>query len=175
MRTSTKENIETSFIKKTKASPKLAVDKSTATTVDYLNSLLANEFSLFTKTLNYHWNITGPRFHSMHEFLDEQYHSLLEVVDEVAERIRQLDAFPNGTLKNFDKKSVLDNLNDSSPQTSTMISDLVNDHETIDEQIKLILKSLEKNGDDPATEDLLGGLSKKHEEMKWMLKSHLDS
>ncbi|MEC9284025.1 MAG: ferritin-like domain-containing protein [Bdellovibrionota bacterium] len=56
-----------------------------------------------------------------------------------------------------------------------MISDLVNDHETIDEQIKLILKSLEKNGDDPATEDLLGGLSKKHEEMKWMLKSHLDS
>ncbi|MEC9282312.1 MAG: DNA starvation/stationary phase protection protein, partial [Bdellovibrionota bacterium] len=121
MRTSTKENIETSFINKTKTSPKLAVDRSTATTVDHLNSLLANEFSLFTKTLNYHWNITGPRFHSMHEFLDEQYHSLLEVVDEVAERIRQLDAFPNGTLKDFDKKSMLDNLNDSSPRTSMMI------------------------------------------------------
>lgn len=175
MRTAKKENIETSIIKESKASPKIALDKSTATTVDYLNSLLANEFSLFTKTLNYHWNITGPRFHSMHEFLDEQYHSLLVVVDEVAERIRQLDAFPKGTLKNFDRKSVLDDLKDTSPQTSMMISDLVNDHETIDRQIKVILKSLEKSANDPATEDMLAGLSKKHEEMKWMLKSHLDS
>ena len=64
-----------------------------------LNSVLANEFSLFTKTLNYHWNITGPRFSSLHVFLGEQYNELLLMMDEVAERVRVLDERPVSTIK----------------------------------------------------------------------------
>jgi starvation-inducible DNA-binding protein len=67
--------------------------------VECLNAVLANEYSLFTKTLNYHWNITGPRFHSLHTFLEGQYQELLLIMDEVAERVRVLDERPISTIK----------------------------------------------------------------------------
>src|SRR5690606_28829488 len=76
-------------------------------TVEHMNSLLANEFSLFTKTLNYHWNVTGPHFLAIHKFLDDHYHSLLEVMDETAERIRALGGFPIGTIKEFHREMSL--------------------------------------------------------------------
>tara|TARA_B100000749_G_scaffold280771_1_gene278675 strand:- start:175634 stop:176170 length:537 start_codon:yes stop_codon:yes gene_type:complete len=141
-------------------------------TADRLNDLLANEFSLFTKTLNYHWNVKGPRFHSIHEFLDEQYHDLLKVVDAVAERVREIGGQPMGTLAELEKHSSHSERPKKVPDATTMLQDLTSDHESICMQIQSQLKELDGESD-PGTEDFLGSLIKKHEEMCWMLRSHL--
>lgn len=142
--------------------------------LEKLNSLLADEFAIFTKTLNYHWNVTGPRFYSVHEFLEGQYRSLLETIDEVAERIRKLDSKPIGTLREFfDRSSIVERPGEC-PGTSQMISDLATGHGKIQKDIRFILKDSKKLNLDPGTEDFLTGLLKKHEEMTWMLKSTLN-
>lgn len=141
--------------------------------VEGLNSLLANEFALFTKTLNYHWNARGMNFASVHSFLEEQYKQMLEVIDGVAERIRKLDAVPAGSLKEFQKLSSISESTGKRPDTFHMISNLASDHDAIRDQIKTLLKDLSDERD-PGTEDFLTGLLKNHETMSWMLKSHLE-
>lgn len=140
-----------------------------------LNSLLANEFTLFIKTLNYHWNVTGPRFHSVHKFLDDHYNALLVIVDDIAERIREIGDHPIGTIREIQNMSDLAERPGEQPITSKMISDLMSDHEAIQIQIKTILKRVSKSSNDPGTEDFLTSLLKKHEEMSWMLRSHIES
>ena len=66
-----------------------------------LNRLLADEHVLYTKTRNYHWNVVGPRFHSLHEFFEEVYEQLAETIDETAENVRQFGGFACGTMKEF--------------------------------------------------------------------------
>lgn len=138
------------------------------------NSLLANEFAVFTKTLNFHWNVTGPRFHSVHQFLDDQYHDLLKMVDDVAERIREIGGNPMGTLAELQKATSLIERPGVQPETSNMIADLMSDHESIQVQIKGILDEIARGEPDPGSEDFLTSLLKKHEEMAWMLKSHIE-
>jgi starvation-inducible DNA-binding protein len=140
---------------------------------DQLNSLLANEFAVFTKTLNFHWNVTGPRFHSIHKFLDDQYHELLIVIDSVAERIREIDGNPIGTLREMQTSTTIVERPGLQPDTSVMLESLMSDHKAIEEQLKFILSSMESKAPDPGTEDFLTSLLKKHEEMSWMLKSHI--
>jgi len=141
--------------------------------VDRMNSLLANEFSIFTKTLKYHWNVTGPRFHSMHEFLDEQYNDLLGIIDDVAERIREVDGTPIGTLQEMSSFSVISEHPGRNPETTEMIEELVKGHEMISTQIRDMLGNFDSTWNDPGSEDFLTGLLKKHEQMAWMLKSHV--
>src|SRR5207247_8547724 len=78
-----------------------------ASVVDILNRLLSDEYVLLTKTRNYHWNVTGPQFNDLHKFFEGQYDELNEIVDEVAERARQLDGRAFGTLAEFAKSSRL--------------------------------------------------------------------
>ncbi|MCB0391679.1 MAG: DNA starvation/stationary phase protection protein [Bdellovibrionales bacterium] len=145
------------------------------TLVENLNSLLANEFTLFTKTLNFHWNIYGPSFHSVHKFLDNQYHDLLKIIDGVAERIREIGSHPIGTLEEIKDSTNLVEHPGLQPNPLNMIADLMTDHETIDLQIREILHDLDNSLiEDPGTYDFLTKLIKKHEEMTWMLKSHLE-
>jgi starvation-inducible DNA-binding protein len=139
-----------------------------------LNTLLADEYALFTKTLNYHWNVTGPRFYSVHEFLENQYRDLLEVIDDVAERIREIGKQPMGTLSEFSIQTHITERPGVHPETSAMIADLKNDHDLICSEIRRILADESKAVVDPGTEDFLTGLLKKHEEMAWMLKSTLN-
>ncbi len=139
-----------------------------------INSILANEFSLFVKTLNFHWNVTGPRFHSIHEFLETQYRELLEIIDDVAERVRKIDGHPIGTLKEFQKLTSIVERPGSQPETSNMIADLMLGHEVLQTQIKAALETVTGDYNDPGTEDFLAGLLSKHENMAWMLRSHLD-
>jgi len=75
--------------------------------VHVLNTLLSDEFILYTKTLNYHWNITGPHFHDLHKLLDTQYHELLETIDSVAERVRSLGGHALGSLLEFTQNTRL--------------------------------------------------------------------
>lgn len=149
-------------------------EKSNTQVVNYLNNILANEYALFTKTLNFHWNITGPRFHSLHIFLEEQYRALLEIMDETAERIRVLGERPISTIKEMYSQT---NLKESTiePAAEEMLTLLLRDHLIIQEQIKDAVSEEKIFEKDPGSEDFLIGLLQKHEKMSWMLKSHLDS
>lgn len=139
-----------------------------------LNHILANEYALFTKTLNYHWNITGPRFHSLHTFLESEYNTLLRSMDSIAERVRVLGETPCSTVKEMMEHMDLNEKNGRDLSANEMLRNLLGDHQKIQ---TLIHETLEKDGlfdRDPGTEDFLTALLQTHEKDSWMLKSHLD-
>lgn len=141
----------------------------------FLNGILANEFALFTKTLNYHWNITGPRFKSMHEMLEENYKDILVKMDNVAERVRILGETPISTLENFNRANTLTEVNGEKLSSNQMVFDLFKANIKIQDELKRFFKegeSLLKS--DPVTEDFLMNLLESHEIMSWKLKSHID-
>ncbi|PIR86089.1 DNA starvation/stationary phase protection protein [Candidatus Kaiserbacteria bacterium CG10_big_fil_rev_8_21_14_0_10_44_10] len=138
-----------------------------------LNGVLANEYALFTKTLNYHWNITGPQFHSLHLFLEGQYQQLLKVTDEVAERIRILQQHPLSTVKELRDEMDIEESVDTSAQTEEMLRDLLKGHMRVQSQIQEGLDMAELK-EDAGTEDLLVSLLRKHEKMSWMIRAHFD-
>lgn len=142
----------------------------TGDVVEHLNHILANEFTLFTKTLNYHWNVTGPRFHSLHEFFEKQYNDLLLQMDEVAERVRMLGESPVSTLREMRSDNTIIETPGKFMSADKMINDLLAGHQEVQRQIQnaLELKELDKG-----TEDFLIGLLRTHEKFSWMLKSHL--
>lgn len=141
--------------------------------VECLNAVLANEYSLFTKTLNYHWNITGPRFHSLHTFLEIQYQELLLLMDEVAERVRVLDERPISTIKGMVSHMEIKDGNEKPPNTEGMLKNLMEGHVTIQNQLKEIVMHGDSFTQDRGSEDLLVGILRKHETMGWMLRSHI--
>ena len=141
--------------------------------VETLNMRLCDEYVLYTKTRKYHWNVIGPRFHQLHEFFKEQYEALDEMVDEIAERARQLGGKSLGTLDEFVRYSSINEEPGRNPDAHTMISNLLKDHERI-------IKTLRKNADeaedleDMATNDFFLVAVEKHEKMAWMLRAHLE-
>ena len=141
--------------------------------ISFLNHLLATEFGLFTKTLNYHWNVTGPRFHSLHTFLETQYRDLLEVMDDVAERIRVLGSTPISTVHGMDVEMDISEKDGSTMSASDMLKDLFDVNIQIQDSIKEVVAQDNRFKKDPGTEDFLITLLKQHEEMGWMLRSHL--
>jgi starvation-inducible DNA-binding protein len=141
--------------------------------VETLNMRLSDEYVLYTKTRKYHWNVIGPRFHQLHEFFKEQYEILDEMVDEIAERARQLGGKSLGTLDEFARNSSINEEPGQNPDAQTMISNLLNDHERV-------IKTLRKNADeaeeleDMVTNDFFLEAAQKHEKMAWMLRAHLE-
>jgi len=96
-----------------------------------LSKLLADEFVLYTKTRNAHWNVEGPDFHSMHTFFESQYEALDETMDSVAERIRQLGHFAPATLKSFLSLTHLTEKLGEKNDSQGFIKELLIDHETV--------------------------------------------
>lgn len=139
-----------------------------------LNRLLANEYTLFTKTLKYHWNVTGERFYSIHEFLETQYKTLLTTIDDLAERVREIRGFPIATMTEFKERTDIVEHPGSNPEASMMLVDLLQDHDLIRSQIQEILESKERFRMQASTEDFLIGMLKSHDEMAWMLRSSLN-
>jgi starvation-inducible DNA-binding protein len=141
--------------------------------VETLNMRLSDEYVLYTKTRKYHWNVIGPRFHQLHEFFEEQYEILDEMIDEIAERTRQLGGKSLGTLDEFARNSSINEEPGQNPDAQTMISNLLNEHETV-------IKTLRKNADeaeeleDMVTNDFFLEAAQKHEKMAWMLRAHLE-
>ncbi len=155
--------------------PSADMDTQSVKTVTMaLNDLLANEYALFTKTLNYHWNITGPRFHSLHQFLEEQYTSLLKMMDSLAERVRILGEAPVGTVKMMYERMSLKERDGSNLSSNEMLTELFLDNMKIQSFIKETISNENLFSKDPGTEDYLVSILQKHENMSWMLKSHLD-
>ncbi len=128
-------------------------------------------FILATKTLHCHWNMKDPRFYFLHELLDTQYHELIDNVDLVAERIRQLGKYVPANLKGFLDKARLREM-ETYPSGDEMIQTLVDSY---DELISFMREDIElcDESHDPATSDMLTQLVRHYEKTAWILRSHL--
>ena len=138
-----------------------------------LNVLLADEFTLYAKTRNYHWNVTGPSFFEMHKFFEAQYEELDELMDDVAERVRKLGHYASGSLNTFAKTTRLTEGQDES-NTKKMIQNLLDDHETIIRMCRNDINTVNDKYKDAGTADFITGVMKEHEKMAWMLRSYLE-
>jgi len=142
--------------------------------VQLLHILLADEVVLYTKTRNYHWNVSGPQFNDLHKFFESQYGALNEIVDQVAERARSVGGRAIGTLAEFLKKSRLKEQPGQYPEAGEMISRLLADHEIIIRSLRSDLVLSAEKYHDAGTSDFLTGLMEQHEKMAWMLRSFLE-
>lgn len=136
-----------------------------------LSRLLADSYMLYVKTHNYHWNVTGPHFHSLHAMFEEQYSELAPAIDEIAERIRALGFFAPGSFKAFSGLSKIKEEVDV-PDAMTMVKNLVNAHEQLLQTAREVLPACEK-GNDEASLDLLTQRLHVHSKTAWMLRSML--
>jgi starvation-inducible DNA-binding protein len=141
--------------------------------VEILNALLSDEYFLYTKTRNYHWNVTGPQFHDLHKFFEEQYTELDEIVDDVAERARSFDGWAFGTLAEFSQHTRLTEHPGQYPKAREMIGNLVTDHEALIRRLRIESETCAESYHDTGTNDFLIGLMEKHEKMVWMLRAFL--
>lgn len=137
-----------------------------------LNTLLADETVLYTKTRNYHWNIESPSFIEMHHFYEGQYTMLAGMIDEIAERIRQIGHFAEGRLKDYIKLAHLDEPEYTDKQ-QTQIKNLLEDHETLCRLLRNQIPEVEDKLKDIGTADFLTGVLKQHEKMAWMLRAYV--
>lgn len=137
-----------------------------------LNVLLADEYTLYTQTLNYHWNIQSPHFGAMHEFLKEQYEAVFVFVDDVAERARALGHPALGSLQEMLTTTRLKEITGANIDESTMIKNLLDNHEAIIRTLRGDIETTTQNND-AGTNNFLCDLIMKHEKMAWMLRSFL--
>ena len=149
------------------------VSKSHKVFVFALNSVLANEYLLFNKTLNYYWNITSPNFQGQHTFLGEQYKQILDIMDDLAERVRVLNERPNITIKSMFSRSEGKDNQEKTPSSENMFRNLLREHTDIQSQLKEIIAETKTFMHDPGTSDLLTSVLLKHEKMSWMIRSHI--
>ena len=144
-------------------------------TVKILNTLLADEYVLYTKTRNYHWNVVGPQFNDLHKFFEAQYEALNEVVDDVAERARTLGGVAAGSLAEFIQLARLkEHPGQCPPDATAMLSNLLADHEAVIRTLRADLATVMDKHGDAGTSDFLTGLMEKHEKMAWMLRAFLE-
>ena len=148
-------------------------DKNRKAVTVELAKLLADEFLLYTKTRNAHWNIEGKDFHSVHIFFESQYEQLDEVMDNVAERIRQLGHYAPATLKEFLSLTHLTEKLGGKNNSQGFIKELLANHESIIIFLRENVNRFADDFKDTGTSDFITGLMEQHEKMAWMLRSHL--
>jgi starvation-inducible DNA-binding protein len=147
-------------------------EKDRRAIADGLSRMLADTYTLYLKTHNFHWNVTGPMFQTLHVMFMTQYNETWLAVDLVAERIRALGYPAPGSYKEF---AALTSIKDSSdvPNAKEMIRQLVDGQETVVRTAREVLPIAEKAGDQP-TVDLLSARMEVHEKNAWMLRSLLE-
>ena len=136
-----------------------------------LSRLLADTYTLYLKTHNYHWNVTGPMFQTLHLMFETQYNELALAVDLIAERIRSLGAPAPGSYSAFTQLSSVTEDSDQ-PIATEMIHRLMRDQETVARTARSIFAVVEQAHDEP-TADLLTQRLQIHEKTAWMLRSLL--
>ncbi len=142
------------------------------TIAEGLSRLLADSYTLYLKTHNFHWNVTGPMFQTLHTMFEEEYTELATAVDEIAERIRALGHPAPGSYKAYAELSSIDEA-DGVPAAQEMIRQLVDGHEATAKTARSIFPAAEE-GNDEVTADLLTQRMTVHEKTAWMLRSLLD-
>lgn len=138
----------------------------------HLSKLLADTYTLYLKTHNFHWNVTGPMFQTLHLMFETQYTELALAVDLIAERIRALGFTAPGSYKEFSKLSSIAE-SDGVPAAKEMIKQLVEAQEAVIRTARGAFPAVEK-GVDEATADLLTQRIQLHEKTAWMLRSLLE-
>ncbi|MEZ4445513.1 MAG: Dps family protein [Polyangiaceae bacterium] len=139
---------------------------------DELSKLLADSYTLYLETHNFHWNVTGPMFQTLHLMFEQHYTELALAVDAVAERIRALGHYAPGSYAAFAKLSSV-KVADGVPKATDMIKHLVAGHETVVRTARQVLVVAGEAGDD-ATADLATQRLQIHEKTAWMLRSLLE-
>ena len=147
-------------------------DKDRKEIVDGLSHLLADTYTLYLKTHNFHWNVTGPMFNTLHLMFMTQYTELSLAVDLIAERIRALGEFAPGSYAAFSKLSVIKEAT-GVPSATQMIKDLVDGQEAVVRTARALFPLIERTSDQP-TADLLTQRMQIHEKNAWMLRSMLE-
>ncbi|MCB1112121.1 MAG: DNA starvation/stationary phase protection protein [Chlamydiales bacterium] len=135
-----------------------------------LAKCLATSYVLYTKTQNFHWNVVGARFHSLHEMFQEQYEELSEALDEIAERIRMIGSKSPGTMKEFLNISAIKEA-EGTLSEDQMLQELFQDHESLIEHLNEWIKEAVELGDE-GTADLFIQRIRAHQKMAWMIRSH---
>lgn len=146
---------------------------SRKTVVKRLSKLLADEQVLYTKLRNYHWNVKGMFFQTLHLFFEAQYTALFTITDDIAERIRSLGEFSIGSLNSFLDNTRLKETGHLDGNAQKMLQNILKDHELIIRKIRSDIK-ITHNMRDEGTADFLIGLMEQHEKMAWMVRSHLE-
>lgn len=136
-----------------------------------LSKLLADTYTLYLKTHNYHWNVTGPQFHSLHLLFEGQYNELALAVDDIAERIRTLGFPAPGSYAAFSKLASLEEAT-GTPEAAEMVKDLAADQAIVIKTLKQVW-ALANDAGDEGTIDLLSGRLSVHEKTAWMLNASL--
>lgn len=137
-----------------------------------LAKLLADEFVLYTKTRNAHWNVTGDNFHAMHIFFEKQYTKLEDLIDSVAERMRKIGHYAPATLKEYLELTHLTEYSDRTNDGLGYMKDLLSDHESIIDFLRGNVAPFADKYKDYGTSDFITGLMETHEEMAWMIRSY---
>ncbi|MDY7577562.1 Dps family protein [Herbaspirillum sp. RTI4] len=163
--------------KKDSATPAVSIniginDKDRKKIADGLSKLLADSYTLYLKTHNFHWNVKGPMFSTLHLMFEGQYGELALAVDEIAERIRALGYPAPGTYREFAQLSTIAEA-EGVPNATEMIRQLVAGQEAVTRTARSIFPVVDAAADEP-TADLLTARMQLHEKNAWMLRSLLE-
>ncbi|MBI1381766.1 MAG: DNA starvation/stationary phase protection protein [Planctomycetaceae bacterium] len=155
-----------------KSSKTATPTNSDQATIESLGKLLASSYTLYLKTHNFHWNVTGPMFTTLHTLFMTQYTELALAIDEVAERIRALGDFAPGSYTEFEK---LSSVKESVGRVTAMdmIRELVADQKSVAKAAQAVIEAAEAAGD-AASADLATRRMDVHEKNAWMLRAHLE-
>ncbi|QHS61289.1 Dps family protein [Chitinophaga agri] len=154
--------------------PNIGIKKENLASVAHeMIKILADEFVLYTKTRNAHWNVEGPDFHSKHVFFEAQYEELDEIMDSVAERVRSLGHYSPATLKDYLQLTHLTEKSRAANDGAGFIGELLADHESIIIHLRENIDRFANEWNDQGTSDYITGLMETHEKMAWMLRAHL--
>jgi len=134
-----------------------------------LKKLLADSYTLYLQTHNFHWNVTGPQFRELHLMFEEHYTELATAVDEIAERIRTLDVPAPGTYKTFAQLSSIREV-EGVPSAEDMVQILIQGHEQVVKNCRQVLR-LAQQGEDESTASLVSDRMRVHEKTAWMLRA----
>ncbi len=135
--------------------------------------LLADSYTLYLKTHNYHWNVKGPMFSTLHTLFEVQYTDLALAVDEIAERIRALGHVAPGSYTAFARLAKVKEAGEGVPSATRMIEDLASDQDRVVSSARDLF-SVASSADDQASADLATRRMQIHEKNAWMLRSHLE-
>ena len=140
---------------------------------DHLKYLLADSYTLYLLTHNFHWNVTGPMFSQLHMMFEQHYTELAVAVDDIAERIRSLDVIAPGTYRAFSELSSINEV-EGVPEANDMIELLTKGHEQV---IKTCRSALEvaQQANDESSAALISDRMRIHEKTAWMLRASVAS
>lgn len=150
----------------------IKADHTAAVAAD-LSKILADEFVLYTKTRNAHWNVEGADFYTKHKFFEDQYGILDEQMDNVAERIRAIGHYAPATLQVYLQLTHLTESSRAKNDSIGFIKELLEDHEQVIMNLRGKINLFANDYQDLGSSDFITGLMETHEKMAWMLRAHV--